>query len=663
MRSICAVAIAIGLSSSAHAQTPPRMEAMMIASGIRESRPIPIVEERLEVTIDGQEASSKLLQVYRNETSARIEGQYHLRPGSGSHVDGFAYWNGETKIVGEVFERETAREVYKRVTTRRRDPGLLEADGEGAFSFKVFPVEPNEKKRVEVRWNRWLERRDQTVHYVAPISRQDAEIVITLLGPATNVRSSTHRLHRESIAGGVRLRADNGTSAGQIDLAWDVDEPAWTPDVYVHSDGKNDGYFAMSLATPRQSGTPAPKDVTIVIDRSGSMEGDPIAHADAAAAEMIKLLGDSDRVNVIAFSDEVDPLFRTPQPVAESRAHAISFAHGLHAGGGTDIALALSTAIKSQDRQQGRPRIIVFMTDGQSDVEKAMQAAQTDTGDVRMFTLGLGKDVNRPLLQRLAALKRGRFAYIADALAIEPEVRRVAEHIARPVLVDLSFDVDGAQAVRLYPRSLPDLFAEDELVVAGRIRGTGKAKLTIKGTLAGKPVAYTRTVDLSRPIARPWVGGLWAQSRVEHLLEELSLKSAQPEMRDEVIELALAYNFVTPYTAFLAVPESELGDMAGTVAAAREQKQKIMAANPDAAALGSRRQGIDMADHDAPASFGRAPSRPMADRGDDDSDASPGYAELSSSRHHGCAGCASSGADGAWVLIVGVALFARRRRR
>jgi Ca-activated chloride channel family protein len=392
---------------------------------------------------------------------------------------------------------------------------------------------------------------------------------------------------------------------------------------------------------------------------------------------MIRLLGDDDRVNVIAFSDEVDPLFRTPQPVTDVRARAAAFAHGLRAGGGTDIALALKTAIGSQDKQEGRSRIIVFMTDGQSDADKAMQTAQTDTGDVRMFTLGLGKDVNRPLLQRLAALKRGSFSYIADAFAIEPEVRHLAEHIAKPVLVDISVDVEGAQAVRLYPRTLPDLFAEDQLVVTGRLRGSGTAKFVIKGKLAGKPVSFTRSIDLGKT-RRPWVGGLWAQARVEHLEEELALNAAQPEMKDEVLELALAYNFVTPYTAFLAVPESELGEMAGTVEAMREKKRKIMAANPDAASLGGDKNGgqgqsfgaqlgTDVASTQPAPPPDMEPDSPkrVADRGDrdEDGDASPINAEALTTKHHGCAGCATTGSKGDWLVIAGVALLLRRRRR
>ena len=581
--------VALGVMAAVASAQPiasDRLEASMIIAGRAETAAarIPLIEERLHVTIDGQHATSTLLQVYQHGNGSPIEGQYRLRPGLGSKVEAFAYWNGEQKIVGEVFERQAARQVYENVTSRRRDPGLLEEDGAGAFSFKVFPIQPNEKKRVELRWSKWLDRRGSVVKYRAPVTRGDAEIVIALAGAVKNVRSTTHRLRVEKTVGGVRLRSGGGN--GPLELEWQVDEPAWQPSAYVHaSNGKHDGWFALSLAAPDLGANAvAAKDVTIVIDRSGSMLGEPMENARTAAVDMIRRLDARDRVNVVAFSDEVDPLFKAPQPLTpENRATAIGFVERLRDGGGTDIALALKTAITHQDRKAGRPRVIVFMTDGQSDAELAMDVAKADTGDVRLFTVGLGKDVNKPLLSRLAAQKRGRFTYIESTRDIKPEVARLASSIAKPLLVDISVDVEGAHAVRLYPRSLPDLFALDELVVTGRLRGTGTAKFVIKGTLAGKPVTFTRAVDIKRSPKRPWVGRLWAQSRVEHLLEEIALGSKQPELQNEVLELALAYNFVTPYTAFLAIPEEEIGDQRGTIEAERERKRKIMAAHRDAA--------------------------------------------------------------------------------
>jgi Ca-activated chloride channel family protein len=294
------------------------------------------------------------------------------------------------------------------------------------------------------------------------------------------------------------------------------------------------------------------------------------------------------------------------------------------------------------------------MTDGVSEADAAMQAAKADTGDVRLFTLGLGKEVNKPLLSRLAAVKRGRFTYIESTASIEPEVRRLATSIAKPLLVDISIEVEGAQAMRMYPRSLPDLFAEDELLVSGRLRGDGTTKFIIKGKLAGKPVTYERTVNIGKSSPRPWVGSLWAQSRVDHLLEEIALGNADGELKKEVLELALAYNFITPYTAFLAVPETELGNMKQTLDNARAEKQEIMDNHIDAQQL----QNLP------------APSRTMAsidpdEDGEADSEESLQGSPINSTgevKHKGCAGCATSTPD-AGLLLFAFALLLRTRRR
>jgi len=339
----------------------------------------------------------------------------------------------------------------------------------------------------------------------------------------------------------------------------------------------------------------------------------------------------------------------------------------------------------------------VFLTDGQSD---AAQASAVKTGNVRLFTLGLGRDVNKPLLSRLAAEKRGRFVFIENAQEIEAKVDRLAANISKPVLVDVNVTVDGANATRMYPRTLPDLFAEDELRVSGRLRGTGSVKFKITGKLAGKQIEYVKTVDVGKAQAEPWTASLWAESRIDHLLEEIALDASKTEYKDEVLELSLAYNFLTPYTAFLAVPESELGAMHDTVTAARERKAKILANNQDVAELDEEKPDLvagnarrlpdakqkrvaqkDDADdeRDAPRMtrkhMDRSVSKPVA-TGDADGDSSdpepmaPSNSEeatvsgAKSSGRHGCAGCAMTGQNGASSLVlVGLTILGLRRRR
>ncbi|MFT3699238.1 MAG: VIT and VWA domain-containing protein [Kofleriaceae bacterium] len=676
-----------------------RVQALMIGS---DEKPLPVHEERLTVTIDGEYATTTMHQTYLNNSGSRIEGQYSLRPGSGAHVDGFAYWNGEQKIVGEVFEKQAAREVYESTVARGRDPGLLEENGEGAFGFKVFPVEPHENKRVEVRWTKWLERHGQKVHYRAPVTSRDAEIVIELKGPVKNITSSTHKLRAERYDGGTRLRAAGANAPGEIDLDYEIDEAAWTPDVYVQpGSSKDEGWFALALAAPKlPADTVTAKDMTIVIDRSGSMQTDEkMEHAKRAAADMVMKLGPKDRVNVISFSDEVDPLFKEPMTVTDDhRQAALEFIKRLHPTGGTDIALALKTAVDDQVKGSENPEVVVFLTDGQSD---AAQASAVKTGNVRLFTLGLGTDVNKPLLSRLAAEKRGRFTFIEDATQIEAQVDRLAATISKPLLVDVSVNVDGANATRMYPRTLPDLFAEDELRVSGRLRGRGPVTFTIKGKLAGKPVTYTRKVDVGRGDEAPWTASLWAASRIDHLLEEIALDGTKSEYKDEVLQLSLAYNFLTPYTSFLAIPESELGPNHDKVLAMRNQKARIQQENSDVADLDKDTSGkngrlafradkkpapapkaqfIDTtgADEDLDASpVKHARKKKVADADDADGGDTRDFAAAAPDKEesaptvtgaaagkHGCAGCAMSGPDGAAsVLLVGLTLLGLRRRR
>jgi Ca-activated chloride channel homolog len=666
-----------------------RVAAMMLATDRNEA--LPVFAERLTIDVDGQFARSDLQQTYTNDTSRQIEGRYELTPGQGSHVDGFAYWNGEQKIVGEVFERDTANRVYNEVTARRRDPAILEQTGEGVFSFKVFPIAPSEHKRVEVKWDKWLERRDHEVELRAPVNSRNAEIVITLAGPISHLTSSTHQLAVEQLANGVRVRASGPARDGEIDLKWNVDEPAWTPDAFVQPPEQRDGegWFSLSLAAPRLAAKAAmPKDLTIVIDHSGSMaEDQKMTYAKRAAESLIRLLDPGDRVNVIAFSDDVDPLFAAPHAIdATTRDQATAFVDRLFAGGGTDIALALQTAVKSQTQDSGgRPRIVVFLTDGVSDAQKAVAVP---TGDLRLFTLGVGTDVNKPLLAKLAAEKRGRFVYIERATDIERDVSRLGNAIAHPLLVDVSIDVQGAVASRMYPRTLPDLFAEDELRVSGRYRGAGPLTFTIRGKLEGKPVAYTRTVDASHPHA--WPAILWAQSRVDHLLEQLELGESEnaTEVQSEIIDLALAYNFVTKFTAFLAVPESELvGSARQTIADARARKQQAVAQQSvdgtpargetvtirGAAPMidqGGTKTGVTIGDdytRNVPVgrTFGEvvgadAKAKRVASNDDDEA---TGASSENSVHRHGCAGCASTTGDGAASLILIALVVIRLRRR
>ena len=551
------------------------------------------VSERVRISIDHQYAETVLEQEFENVSSERLEGRYVLRT-AGATVEGFAYWNGEQKIVGEVFEKQQARNLYDNVVGRKRDPGLLEQIGEGSFAFNVFPIEPHEKKRVEVRFGQRLAREGRLMQYRLTLGGGESDVVADISDPHPLLRidSQSHRLEEERFdARHARVRAFAGRS-GARDLIVDVEVNAdpWQPTAVVHRDPGQDPYLVLQMAAPATvaAGDVSRKDVTVVIDRSGSMTGAPMDQACAAGELVVRRLRRGDRVNVIAFDHTVDPLFAKPQPVETARDAALQFIKRIRAGGGTNIAAALDTALRSQ--HGGRePHIVLFLTDGQSDSESSLRVANQDQGDARVFTFGLGSEVEKALLSRLASMKRGRFTYIESPEVIEQRVGRLFDQIESPALVGLTLEARGATLLRTYPRTMPDLSAGDDLLVASRVMGApgSSLELVVHGMLGGRQVSYPVKVTLPERASHPWAGRVWAKSRIDDVLEEMALTRNPPaELRNEIIELGLAYKLVTPYTSFLAVPESELtGEQAMTLAQMRQQRAKVVAANADAAAL------------------------------------------------------------------------------
>src|SRR5262245_56888713 len=323
---------------------PPTFGGRMIGSSAAAgSYVLPIVEEQINVDVDGQHASTRLRQTFHNRMSYPVEGLYTLRAGAGTKADGFAYWNGEQKIVGEVFERQVARQVYQNVTRRRRDPGLLEETGDGVYSFAVSPIEPAERKRVEVSTTQWLQRRAANVEYRAPVTRPDSEVTLNIWDgrELRDIASPTHQIEVQRLSNGrylVRARKALGTTS-ELVLRYHVADRPWSVTGFIHRDKEQDAYFALALAAPElpASATMA-KDVTLVIDRSGSMMGEPLRQARAACIDIVRRLRSDDRLNILLFDHSVEKLFAEPRPVTEAiRRQAIEYLEMMDDGGATDL--------------------------------------------------------------------------------------------------------------------------------------------------------------------------------------------------------------------------------------------------------------------------------------------------------------------------------------
>ncbi|NBC11426.1 MAG: VWA domain-containing protein, partial [Planctomycetes bacterium] len=340
-----------------------------------------------------------------------------------------------------------------------------------------------------------------------------------------------------------------------------------------HADvlGSEDGYF-MLLASPVLSAErkPTPKDVVFVLDTSGSMQGEKLAQAKKALRFCIENLNDDDRFQIVRFSTDAETLFDGLKPADdEHRGKANGFVDGLKPIGGTAIEEALTKAIEpTTQRDSKRPYYVIFLTDGrptigETDTDRILHNAITRfkaENKVRVFCFGIGTDINTKLLDKITETTRAVTEYVLPDEDIEIKVSRFYTKINEPVLANPTLAVTGdIKLQKTYPKSLPDLFAGDQLVVIGRYAGHGDAAVTLAGTVAG---GEHKVVDdaafAKQSIEHAFIPRLWATRRIGYLLDEIRLQGESGELKEEVVALARAFGVVTPYTSYLIVEDEAL---------------------------------------------------------------------------------------------------------
>ncbi len=517
-------------------------------------------------------ATRHAFQVYNGATQ-EVEAGITLSLNPGETIDGFSYWNGDEQIVGEVLEKQVAQQVYQELTGVARDPGLLELTRH-RFTFRVFPIAPGETKPIEVRTVTPLSVQRGVVQIpIPPDNLPPPAAVFSLkvdisdnlpLGKIAcdGISCTTSRQgpHRAKV---VYEGSTEGIEKG-IAIRYALDAKDYAMRLTTHRRGEADGSF-MLVVTPKEQSTRADvigRDIVFVIDRSGSMQGEPLNQTRRALTHVLSRLNRDDRFNIISFDDEARSLFKRLAPVTEQTLEQAEQAvAALESGGGTNIRDALGLALEELKQKRGdRPRAIIFLTDGQGNNPPGVVLSHVRQAgaNVRLYSFGAGNGVNRPFLERLARDNRGIATFIDRADQIETEVTALYNRIAMPLMVDLELDFGDLDFYNVYPKKLPDLYQDSQVIVFGRYSRPGKGTIRVTGKLKGRRRSLTLPVDL--PESAPdhqHIEKLWAQQRIAHQMDIIRTRGEHnEEMVKEVTKLGIVYNLATEYTAFIAVPES-----------------------------------------------------------------------------------------------------------
>jgi Ca-activated chloride channel family protein len=602
--------------------------------------PLRVKVHRVDVTIDQQVATTRIDQTFVNDATYQVEGTYIFPLPIDASVNDFAMWVDGQKIEAKILSADEARSIYNDIVARRRDPALLEYVGRGAVQASIFPIPPNGERRVEIEYSQVLAANNGLIHYVYPLNTEkfsarplesvSVNVTIKSNDALKAIYSPSHNvlIKRDGdFAANASYEAANVTPDKDFELFYSVSPQDIGLNLITYKDtsqGDAEPGFFVLLAAPNvqvdATSSIVPKDVILVLDTSGSMEGEKIAQARNALKFVLDHLNAGDRFNIISFNSAIKSYSDRLHPVSEA-ANGKQFVDQLAAQGSTDINRALLEALASVDAERPTtlmvaPATIIFLTDGlptSGVTEPAQIVANFKAAtrkNVRLFTFGVGDDVNAILLDQLAQENRGVSAYVRPGQSIDEEVSAFYAKIATPVLADISIDLGSTVTTSdVYPQPLPDLFAGSQLVMVGRYTGSGPAAITLKGNVIDQAQTFTYEGSFTASGGADFIPRLWATRKIGYLLNQVRLYGENKEVIAQIVSLSVRYGIITPYTSFLVQENADVFTEEGrkalpTTAAPMMSAPAVGGAAVDAA---QAQQEMRSADQAAPVDKATAP--------------------------------------------------------
>ncbi|BFM16648.1 marine proteobacterial sortase target protein [Maricurvus nonylphenolicus] len=398
------------------------------------------------------------------------------------------------------------------------------------------------------------------------------DVVLDAGLPLADINSPYHDIAIKKQQGQHRISTRTATVAMDRDFAlhWrPVTEQAPAAAVFqerLQAEKTKEDYAMLMLLPPymeSQAGQ-LPRQVTFIIDTSGSMQGTSIVQAKKSLQLALGRLQAHDQFNVIEFNSRHTQLFATPQmATAANIQQAKNFVHRLQANGGTEMTPALQAALTTPVTENFLKQI-VFITDGSVGNETALFALiDQHLAQSRLFTVGIGSAPNSYFMRKAAEFGRGTFTHIGKVDEVASKMDQLFRKLESPVLSNLKVEWPDNMQVDTWPKQLPDLYLGEPLVLHSRFDNpvAKDVRVNISGQVAGK--TWQRSLQLqpqNSSIERhdqqqKGIAKLWARKKIGALLDE-KVRGKDPQIvRDQVLDLALHHQLVSPYTSLVAVEE------------------------------------------------------------------------------------------------------------
>ena len=574
-RKSCAAILLGGLLVSLLAGQSVSASGLLIADGGL-GGVLRIEQHDVNVVINNGIAVTTVYQKFRNTESRVVEALYTFPVPKGASVSNFRMMIGGREMTGEVVEKKRAREIYNSYKAVKRDPGLLEQTDFRTFELRIFPIAPGAEQEIWLTWQQQLDFDHDTATYVYPLAtttrpeidskvhgRFSMTVDVKSVIPIQKFFSPSHP--EEFVVGNhaaeyvrASLETSGGSLARDVVIGFDVERPRTGIDVVTSRKNGEDGYFLLTMtAGPELDTETGGMDYVFLMDISGSMSAQgKLVQSVSTVQSFLDALGERDRFEVVTFSSVPDLHFGTMTEVNDaSKKSARDYLASQKARGGTVLRPALQTAYKYRDSD--RPLNVVLLSDGMTEfgehTELVRLIEQAPDG-VRVFCVGIGNEVNRPLLKQLAEGAGGLAAFVSQEDDFERQAQLFRRKLMRPAAAEVKIDLADAEIYDVTPRELPDLFYGAPLRIYGRYRKPGAAKVTVSATIQGQPMQ--QSVDVVLPELNddnPEIERMWAYEQVQQKMSEIRRSGETPALAADIVSLCEGYSIVSEYASFLVL--------------------------------------------------------------------------------------------------------------
>jgi len=365
----------------------------------------------------------------------------------------------------------------------------------------------------------------------------------------------------------IQLHNDQVPANRDFVLVWQA-EAENAPKAALFTEEKDSDIYSLIMLMPPANETASVlhREVIFVIDTSGSMSGPSIVQAKQALNLALNRLKPGDRFNVIQFNSYTDKLFHFPQPLSHhSLRQANQYVSNLEAQGGTEMAPALRAALLKQgnnthennyDGKNYDVRQVIFLTDGSiGNEDELFNIIQSQLGDSRLFTIGIGSAPNSHFMDRAAKFGRGTHTYIGKVSEIQTKMETLFSKLESPVLTNIHIQWPENCIVESWPQNIPDLYLGEPLLISTKSDSLPES-LTITGKIAGE--AWSASLNLNGGQKDSGIPVIWARKKIAALMDQMSQNqntegNEVEELRNTIVETALKHHLVSKYTSLIAV--------------------------------------------------------------------------------------------------------------